>query len=110
MRVDCEKWIYTTLKEKNTSITTKRPNNVKLQSKDDLIIEQKIQLEQQLYSDGSSDNEENPNSKTSLNSIRHRIPNDKGLNISFELINNGSYKQIKMFEPDISSNSECVQM
>lgn len=115
MRVDCETWIYTTLKETNvsseeqnvpqdlTDSLSSEPRAI-LFNNDDLIIEQKIQLDQQIYSDGSSDND-NDNELENKKFVCTKIANHKGFDINVELINNGSFKNIKMVEPDISKSN-----
>ena len=86
MRVDCETWIYTTVKE---SDDTKNPlggkdKEVTFKKNDDIVIEQKIQLDQQLYSDSGSESDE----QVAANGpVVTKIVNDKGLDINFQLVN-----------------------
>jgi len=102
MRVDCEKWIYTTLGDMHTEVSN-HAKKVSFENREKLVIEEKIVLEQQLYSDSSSDSDEKimvqKQQKTLSNRVtRHKIPNDKGLNIKFEIINDVSWNIIYLLE------------
>jgi len=58
MRVDCEKWIYTTFKGDMHTEVSNHAKKVSFENREKLVIEEKIVLEQQLYSDSSSDSDE----------------------------------------------------
>ncbi len=95
MRVDCEKWIYTTFKENGHTEILNHTDHVLFENREKLVIEEKTILEQQLYSDTSSDNEDNKLTQKQNLIIQRgidciKIPNDKGLNINFEIINDVS--------------------
>ena len=95
MRVNCEKWIYTTFKEDRHTEVSNNASQVSFENREKLVIEEKTVLEQQLYSDSSSDSEENKlaqkQPKIVANRLTcHKIPNEKGLNINFEIINDVS--------------------
>jgi hypothetical protein len=96
MRVDCETWTYTALKEKASTVSqTESTGESTIQVRNDLVIEQKIQLDQALYSTDSSGDEAVVTKKTKnslscclpMHCSKAKIRTDKRLDINFELIN-----------------------
>lgn len=108
MRVDCETWTYTALKETTVTTTSAEPGQpgtplssnkeTKVVGKrNDLVIEQKIQLDQALYStDSSSDTDESAGYKSKATSSvcclplkcgKAKIRTDKRIDINFEIVN-----------------------
>lgn len=109
MRVDCETWTYTALKETTVTTTSAEPGQPGTSSsslssnketvvgkRNDLVIEQKIQLDQALYStDSSSDTDELAVKGKATSSVcclplkcgKAKIRTDKRIDINFELVN-----------------------